>query len=190
MRKELVWTILAAILMVAIGAGIFCWNGSFENVLRQGNFTQYAEVFDCGWDTSGDEYRAVMEYNQEEAPSLALLKRTSLGTWEMTDVDYPSETDLHPTIGWMRMAGIARFAVDGETGFITEYHKVYSGNDAVKLIEIPEGMLPYNIAVEIRQAGSAYMLHLVTYSSSTEEMEQWNKLDVIQKLQQAGYIRG
>ncbi len=190
MLKKVAWIILAVVLVTAMVVGAFLWEGSFQNVLRLGSFSEDAEILDCGRDSNGDEYRVVMEYNQNEAPGLALLTRNPVGTWEITKASHPSVVTLHPSIGWLCVGGMARFAADGEAKLITESHKVYSGNDAVKLIEIPKQMLPSNIAVEVRQAGSAYVLHLITYLSTAEETEQWNELDILTKLEEAGYIRG
>ena len=183
--KKVLLIIFAFVLIAAMCACLFFWSGSFERVLYLGSFSSEALVFFQGQDIYGDEYRVVMEYDWDGSPKLALLTKGKWNTWELSKSVYPSKVTPNPSIGWINSDGLAAAEVADQP---VERHKAYCGNDAVKDIQIPEGMLPETVSVEIYQNGQAYVLHLTACTSSQEEVEQWKSLDIIQLLREAGYL--
>ena len=173
------------VLIAAMGVSLFLWSGSFERVLYLGSFSNEAVVLSQGQDTYGEEYRVVMEYDLDGTPKLALLTKGKWNIWKLSKSVYSSKVTPNPSIGWIDSGEIA--AAEGLDQPV-ERHKAYCGKDAVKDIQIPEGMLPETVSVEIYQKGQTYVLHLAAYTSSQEEAEQWKALDIIQLLRDAGYL--
>ena len=180
--KKVIWITLAFVLLVAMSVFIFFWNGSLNRVLLLGGFSEDVKIFDQGRDAYGYDYRAVVEFDRDNNPKMAFLIKNSLRAWEISHSVYPSRVTPNPSIGWINTGA------EGTAELVFQRHKAYIGNDAVKDIHIPEGMLPADFSVEIYQEGRAYLLHLVAYTASPEEVEQWKNFDIIQMLREAGYL--
>lgn len=56
---------------------------------------------------------------------------------------------------------------------------IYSGNNALKLIEFTPGQIPDNVTVNIQQAGESYWIHLITFA----EPDVLNSIDMKSILQ-------
>lgn len=138
-----------------------------------------------GKNNNGQEFKVVVEYAVRENGPLVYLEKGRTGFWKAMVVDEkPSDKTGMLTWGWTRVAGGRRYSAMDEHVVEWEIHRVYSGNNAIKRIEIPAQLLPANVTVNIHQAGSAYILHFITYGKG----EELNAINAYELLLQAGCV--
>lgn len=85
----------------------------------------------------------------------------------------------------MKQAGFRYLNQEDELISATEWHKIYYGENAIKLIEIPYEKLPSGVALNIQQSGSSYLIHTISY----EDPEVLNKIDMYSILQELECIK-
>lgn len=74
---------------------------------------------------------------------------------------------------------------NGEHIFDFEWHMLYYGNNAIKLIEFLPGQIPENVAIDIRQAGNIYSIHLINFG----DPYVLPNIDIYSLLLEAGCIK-
>ena len=186
MKKQTKWylsiSILALILLVLIGL----YRNSFKIALSKAGVGElYIEYIDTGFDNNGNEYRVVFQYMSDNTVKIVHLTKDDFGVWHVTDEAHGPVSDAaYVMMGWMRTASMRRHEVNDPVVFDWEVHNVYGGNNARKQIEIPLGLLPPNVTVNVFQAGSQYVIHFVSYG----EVETLNQIDIIDLLTQTRSI--
>ena len=88
------------------------------------------------------------------------------------------------SIGWAKTTGFKRFTGEETPNIGSEWHNIYYGNNATKLIDITAKQLPAGVAMDIRQSGSEFSIHLTTY----EEADILNQIDIHSMLLEARCI--
>lgn len=174
--------LLALILTILL----IIYHNSFKLALRSSgvdaNNIQYIHT---GIDDNGNEYRVVCQYSTDCMVKVLLLTKNDIGIWHITDeVLGPNSDAEYSTMGWMRFASMRRFGIEDQVRFDCEVHQVYIGQNAKKQIEIPLDLLPSNVAVNVFQAGTAYVIHFISYG----EADTLNRIDMIDLLKQTDSI--
>ncbi|RRD94228.1 hypothetical protein EII17_08945 [Clostridiales bacterium COT073_COT-073] len=178
------FTGLLALLLGLIFVAIFAYHNSYRIALSRAGFSEDSITYvDTGIDDNGNEYRVVFQY--ENMIKFLRLTKDKYGIWKVTEVCVPNSKAQYIAMGWMRMAGIRRYDVKGESDIEFEMHMMYGGNTATKQIEIPAEILPSNVSVNVFQAETAYVLHFVTYGKPGT----LNQIDIPHLLEQTGCIR-
>ncbi len=178
-RKILISTL--AVLLVAI---TLLWINNYSLVVAI-NDLKSGDIVYSGIDDNGNEYR-VIEATQRNNMVLAYLSKNKLGIWSLSSsATYDKSTGQLASIGWMKEAGIKRFSAADNPIFEMEWHRLYYGEDAIKTISFLPGQIPENVAINIRQAGSQYSIHLISYESP----DILNRIDMKEILKKASCIR-
>lgn len=63
----------------------------------------------------------------------------------------------------MKNAGIRRYEADDDPSFSNEWHKLYYGDNAIKLVSIMPEQLPPGVALNIQQTGSDFSIHFISF---------------------------
>lgn len=135
------------------------------------------------FDINKSEYKVIRAKSEEDNILLVRLVKTKLGIWKIGDISSGSNTKIN-SISWYGDGGpyINQFGSIDEIGF--EWHFVYSGNNALKYIEIEKIDIPKNMTVEIYQFNTEYIIHLITF----EKPEIFNSFNIVNKLIENGFI--
>jgi len=73
----------------------------------------------------------------------------------------------------MKNAGIRRWEAHDNPSFSSEWHKLYYGDNAIKLISITPEQLPPGVAFNIQQTGSDFSIHFILFEKP-DVLEQIN----------------
>ncbi len=183
--KKSTWICLLVAVVVLAGLVVYC--NSYGIALRSAGLSKSSiQYLDAGIDDNGQEYRAVFQYRtDDDAIDFALLTKDKLGVWHTTQKSaWPGSDASYSTFAWMNVAGMKRYAVGDATTTEFEVHNVYAGNNAIKLIEIPQEALPSNVTVNVHQAGALFVIHLVYYGEDVDTLN----INFPETLKQAGCI--
>lgn len=171
----------ALVILVAI---ILLWINNYRLVVAI-NGLNSRDILYSGIDDNGSVYRIIETVPNRNKIALAYLSKNKLGIWSLSSsASYDKTTGQLASIGWMRQAGIKRFLASDNPIFETEWHRIYYGENAIKAISFLPGQIPGNIAVNIRQAGNQYSIHLISYESP----DKLNNINMKEILKKAGCI--
>lgn len=171
MKKTCI-VVISIIAIVIIAFGIFRTN-SFSFAIRRAGLNPYDVIpLESSIDANGNEFRIIKTSSDKQEIVLAYMEKNRMGFWSVayySPPPHPSEETSWDTklvsIGWMKPAGIKRYDAAEDPIFETEWHQLYYGNNAIKLIEFLPGQIPDNVAVNIRQAGNEYSIHLIHFGN-------------------------
>lgn len=187
MNKYAVITGLAIILAIALAFGLgWVWNNSDDLALKKAGMDTLATtvVVAQGIDANGQEYQVVAQCEPNSDNRIAHLIKNGLGLWELSYITERMPGGLH-AYSWTLPRDWRRFGEsDMDLAFTWEYHSVFTGNDARKIIELPLEKLPPNVTVHIQQMHTAYVLHFISYG----EKSALNGLDWYALLQETGSV--
>lgn len=161
--------IISILTIVIIVCSILRMN-SFSLALRRAGLNPYDVIpLESDFDANGDEIKIIKSSSDKQEIVLVYMVKNKMGFWS---VGYQSPNphpegeldEIQPVyIGWMGPAGTKWYNIGGDTPFEMEYHLLYYGNNAIKLIEFLSGQIPNNVAVNIQQAGNEYSIHLIHF---------------------------
>lgn len=164
MRKSNIITLSVAILAVVCFFIIRAY--SFSLALRMSGLNPGdVEEIEHSYDSIMKEFKVIKTSSKKKEIVLALMARDSIGFWK---VKYTNEaTPIRPnlvSIVWIRDAGTKRYTYKENVISENEWHYVYYGTNASKLIEFLQGQIPNNVTVNIRQSGQKFWIHLISFS--------------------------
>jgi len=161
--KRIICVILTAAILIIIFFLIHT-SGFSLALIRAGFNTNDVEVIEHSYDSAVGEFKVIKTSSKEHKIILACMSRNSFGFWKV--ITTSEVTSVRPDIveiAWVRGAGAKRFTHTENAIFENEWHYAYYGTNATKLIEFLPGQIPENVAVNIRQAGQQFWIHLVSY---------------------------
>lgn len=173
--KKIKFIIPLVFLILIVGIFIIQTNGFSLALIRAGFNTNDVEVIEHSYDSTIGEFKVIKTSSKKHNIILAWMSRDSFGFWKVIMTN--DATTVMPNlvqIAWMRGAGAKRFTHTENAIFESEWHNAYYGTNATKLIEFLPGQIPENVAVNIRQAGQQFWIHLVTYG----EPEVLSKINI------------
>lgn len=111
------------------------------------------------------EFKIFQTTTKEGELALVCAQKPESGVWEIARSKNTAEDMPYISIPWVGDSQTRKYnRWDTEVKEV-EYHYAYCGNDAVKAITLEPEQLPKNAAVNIRQEGSFYLIHVVVYST-------------------------
>ena len=171
---------LSLLLILVMVTALILYHLSFNIALsKSGMDRKHIQYIDTGIANGGREYRAVFQNLSDEGVKLLYLTKNKLGIWRVTDQAAETEYGF-ASMGWMRTASLRSYAVGDQTRWDWEVHTVCAGRNAVRQIEISPELLPPNVAVNVFQAGTAYVIHFVSYG----EVETLNRIPIMDILKE------
>lgn len=155
---------------------------SFQIALNNSGFhSTDVYTIEHSFDSNKNEFKIIQTVTKDDKLSLINLYRNQFGFWKISDANTTESNDPgFISIGWIQSSGAKRFLPAENAQFEKEWHMVYSGNNALKLIEFKSGQIPANVTISIQQAGALYWLHLITFA----EPDILNSIDVKALLQE------
>lgn len=172
--------IVSVFIIVFAIAVIFLLSNRFSSVIhRTGLDIEYYEIHVEDIDSNGDKFRIVRIDTSDNKVALAWLTRDSAFSWTVTQLKLEKEYEAgFVSIGWIQSGGIRRFEALTDPIFGKEWHFIYAGNNAIKLIDIPHESIPSNITVNVQQARNDYMLHVISFADP-DTINQFNIRDIL-----------
>jgi len=170
-KSHIVWVLIFIVIVFLVLRACSFSLGLIISGLDPGD----VEVIEHSYDRVMKEFKVIKTSSKEHEIVLALITRNSIGFWKVRNTS--EATAVRPylvEIAWMRHAGAKRFTHMENAKFEFEWHYAYYGTNATKLIEFLPGQIPENVAVNIRQAGEKFWIHVITYS----EPEVISKLNI------------
>jgi len=132
---------------------------------------QNATTIARGFDNSEREYR-IIQVQKEGKSELLYLSKTSLGFWKAQYKGYTIGTKNEMNVlSWGKIVGEKTY--NSSTDFSFESHIVYTGENAIKPIEISTKDLQQGIAININQYNNSYVIHLY-YFGDNELIENFD----------------
>ena len=184
--------IVISILVIGIIVfNIFRMN-SLSLALRKAGFNPYdVKHLESDFDANGDEIKIIKTSSNKQEIVLVYMVKNKMGFWSVGYWAPNQHPDGEPQetqpvcISWMKPAGIKWYNIDGNTISEIEWHLLYYGNNAIKLIEFLPGQIPDNVAVNIQQAGNEYSIHLIHFG----DPDVFNNIDMHSLLLEAKCIK-
>jgi len=158
----------------AVAFIVFSINSLSIALKSKGYSHEYVLVLERGFNDNGNEFRIVKTSKGDDFV-LVCVEKNNMGFWTVAFTGGISSPGTHlVSIGWMKNAGIRRYEVDDTPSFSNEWHKLYYGDNAIKLISITPKQLPSGVALNIQQTGSDFSLHFISF----EKPEVLEHIDV------------
>lgn len=181
-RKNHPLLVFLSYILILVGS-VSAYHNSFDIALRkEGLSKKYINYIDTGIDDNGNEYRVVFQYDGNDSVRILSLTKNRFGIWNVTNEISSHDSEAqHCAMGWMRAASIRRFAVEEQSNIEFEVHAVYSGNDAIKRIELPTDCLPPNVTANVFQAGAMYVIHFSSYGAA-DTLNQIDTFDLLEQI--------
>ena len=181
-------TSIGSIIICCIVFFFFYANSYSRAIRRAGLHPDNITLLASGFDNNDNEYRVIVSTNVDSDTRFVYLVRGRgrMGTWAVehmvADTPYAGIT----AYSWTITTGIRRFDVFDSVMFEWELHNVYFGNNAIRRIETISSYLPNNIAVNIHQAGSMFILHFIAFGENA--FDTMNELRITDFLLSNEYI--
>ena len=132
----------------------------------------------------GRQFKVFQATTEDGALVLAYAEKSEdSGTWEITRSESTTEAVPYIRLAWFGDTQTRKYNRWDTKVTETEWHYAYCGNDAVKAIVLDSEQLPENVAVNIRQEGRFYLIHVVVYA-----VENFS-LDVRAVLEENGCVK-
>ncbi len=180
MRKVLF--VLTSLILLGVITFIIIAANSFSMALRRGGFdSEFIITHEACFDDNGNEFRIIETTGKDGKEALVHLFRNKVGIWSIRGTSGANNEYF-----WVRTAGFKGYRV-GEFKYEMECNFLYIGSNAINPIEFLPGQLPKNVAVNIRQNGSNYSIHLIFFDSSKSSSPSYS-FDFQELLREAGCI--
>ncbi|SFQ47435.1 hypothetical protein [Caldicoprobacter faecalis] len=164
------------IVIFILVTGIIVFNifriNSFSLAIKKAGFNPHDIIpLESDFDANGNEIKIIKTSSNRQEIVLVYMVKNKMGFWSVgywSPYQYPDEEsqETQPVcIGWMKPAGVKWYYINGNKTFETEWHLLYYGNNAIKLIEFLPDQIPDNVAVNIQQAGNEYSIHLIHFGA-------------------------
>lgn len=163
------YIILSVLIFAVIGFFVLRFYSFSLGLVRAGLNPHDVEVIEHSHDRVINEFKVIKTSSEKHEIVLALVAKDSMGFWRVKDVN--EATSIRPNlveIAWTRSVGtiITRIFTPTDNPIFVEdeWHYAYYGTNAIKLIEFLPRQIPYNITVNIRQAGQKFWIHLISFT--------------------------
>ena len=166
--KKLV-IIIATMLAVVL---LLIWANSFSIAMHSvgllPNESTYSEYLA---DDDGRLLQVVQSKNGDGQVGLALLRRDAFGIWHVLDSDISDGALSMARVVWYMGSVWQKFDYPfGEEIQNYEWHYIYSADNATDIVRFLPEQIPDGAIVKIRQAGSLYWIHIVSYDTDSSGM--------------------
>jgi len=164
------------IVIFILVTGIIVFNifriNSFSLAIKKAGFNPYDVIpLESDFDANGNEIKIIKTSSNKQEMALVYMVKNKMGFWSVgywSPHQHPNgeSQETQPVcISWMKPAGIKWYGTDENITSAFEWHLLYYGNNAIKLIEFPPGQIPENVAVDIQQAHNEYIIHLIHFGA-------------------------
>lgn len=182
-KKHIKYLLLILALIISILTYIYLNN--FNLALKSAGYSDYEiNILERGFDDNGHEFK-IVELSHYTTTVLANMEKNKYSFWKVSYTKKSAIENKFISFGWMKQAGFRYFNQEDEFISAIEWHKIYYGENAIKLIEIPYEKLPPGVAVNVQQSGNSYLIHTISY----EDPEILNKIDMYSILQEIECIK-
>ena len=173
MKKGRILAIVAVVvIIVLIGYCLLAHNSlslAVEHAGYQADSLSY--IVELEKDSLGFAFSVFQTYSDSGEIALIYAKRDAFGFWHLENInDYRSEHG-YASIVWSEGATVRRFAVEQNPVFEWEWHYAYCSDNAINSIVINPEQLPENCTVNVQQAGSFYLIHIIRFATDTESFD-------------------
>ena len=185
-RKKVIITKLCIALAVLLVIAFFVLRANSEALALSINGIEHKNVryiVDTNLGNDDTPYKVLQSYTKSGELALVKLEQNQLGFWTVFDINSGYYNGTYSHMAWVDLVGTRRFAATDKPEFLKEYHYVYTGNNAQKLIEIPAEQIPHNTTVNVQQLGEFYLIHMVSLTEPEE-----HRFNIKDFLQENGYI--
>lgn len=142
---------------------VFSINSLSIALKSKGYSHEYILVLERGFNDNGNEFRIVKTSKGNDLV-LVYVEKNNMGFWTAAFTGGISSPGTNlVSIGWMKNAGIRRYEADDDPSFSNEWHKLYYGDNAIKLVSIMPEQLPPGVALNIQQTGSDFSIHFISF---------------------------
>jgi hypothetical protein len=173
MKKVIAAT--AFLIVVIIVVAIILRSNLSMVISRAGFNPSDINILYSGIDNNGERFMVIKTSTIEHKIVLGYLTKNNLGFWSLKYTEGDKVQSGHiVSIGWMINAGFRKYDMTKDSIFVTEWHQLYYGDNAIRFIEFLPGEIPDGVAVNIRQFGKEYCIHLITFN----EPDTFNKIDI------------
>ncbi|HEX2947857.1 MAG TPA: hypothetical protein VHT96_18110 [Clostridia bacterium] len=173
MRRAVI-ALLVIIFATALTYAVFSHNSLSFAIRSAGYNSGNVTILERGFDDNGREF-GIIKTDRHGEPALLYMEKNSLEFWKVSYSDGNTSSGKHlVSLGWLKSAGFRRYGTNENPDFSNEWHMLYYGNNAAKLIEITPEQLPPGVACNIQQGASDFVIHLISYESP----ETLNKIDI------------
>lgn len=133
---------------------------------KQGYDTNDIEEIYISTCNDNTEYAVCATNTAEGDPVLVLAEKNSLGFWRITKAKKIADENPFDAIALLNVSDISRFDYDSDMTQRCQWHYFYCGNDAIKSLDTLQTLMPENVAVNVRQAGSEYLIHVIAFEQT------------------------
>lgn len=109
------------------------------------------------------EYAVCRTKNKEGNTVLVLAEKNKIGLWIIAKTKEITDENPFVSIALLNISDISRYDYDFDMSERCEWHYFYCGNDAIKSISTLHAHMPKNVAVNVRQAGAEYIIHIISF---------------------------
>lgn len=187
MNKKRILLLLMIILCAAL-IGFFAVRGFSEQIALRSAGVDTSQpvrpVVELGILVENTQYKVLQATAKTGEPMLLRLEKNGLGFWNAESIRTPKEGLSYAEDAWMIGTGTQRYTATDVPKFNYEWHYVYTGSDAQKLIQIPAEQIPANTTIDIQQLGEFYLIHVVSFA----DPEVFQQLHIPTYLKDNGFI--
>lgn len=133
---------------------------------KQGYDTNDIEEIYISACNDNTEYAVCATNTAEGNPVIVLAEKNSLGFWRITKAKKIADENPFDAIALLNVSDISRFDYDSDMTQRCQWHYFYCGNDAIKSLDTLQTLMPENVAVNVRQAGSEYLIHVIAFEQT------------------------
>lgn len=185
MKKKIVLCICIFIFAALISVFFILQHNSETITLNQAGVDTKSTIRDVetiDFD-NGHEFKVIQCSMEDGKLAIVHLRKNDWGFWEVHSIEKENELNYAEYI-WVKDTGYQLYSPTDTPIFGNEYHYVYCGNNALKLIKIAPEQLPDNVTLNVQQLGEFYLIHMFTY----EKPQNIAGFNVIKYLQENGFI--
>jgi len=176
--KKIFWITISLLAVACVAFFIVRANSLALTLKLDGYSTSYA-LYERSFNANDREYRVIGTEKDGEL-TLLYLERSALGLWSIWYEGQSIGQSGWSRIDWTNTAGFRRFDSNAKPQFDFEYHQLYVGTNATRLIELEPTQLPPGISVRIQQSGKDFSIHLITFGDAGATSLQ--RLDMLRLL--------
>ncbi len=180
--KKIIITV-SVIIVILTSFFILRYNSFALAIKKAGYSSLNFAIIEKSFNDNGNQF--VIGKTNDSFPALLYLEKDNMGFWHVIFTGGDTSPSRQITcIAWMKQRGIKYYNQQDNMTFETEKHCLYYGQNAIKLIQLPETAIPSGVAVNIQQSGKEYFIHTI----SNEPTEVLNNIDMYSILLENHFI--
>jgi len=163
------WKKITAVLIIvlfisrAMSYQLIMWTNGFSVTEDEIIHYSYQE-----FDNSKGPMKVIKTKDKDDHLVLVRLLKSKYGFWSIQESKVAESSDEILLIVWTDRAKLKSFTTSyhdsGNTDVEWMYHHVYTGENAVKKIDIPNDVIPKNSVISISQSNENYVIHRIMNS--------------------------